>query len=173
MKEITMSDQRNFLSDDSGAVTVDWVVLTAALVGLGLAVMGVVRGGVADLSGDVATNLKSDGIIRTAFTRDNASALSSAAAALQIDPSRDTANITSMSNGDLANAQSAWNTNAADAQANLDSYISTNGMSFAEDGSVADYGTGDQAGYESAVNTSAYNTAVSTAYNNEATERGL
>ncbi len=28
-----------FLNDESGAVTVDWVVLTAAVVGLGLAVL--------------------------------------------------------------------------------------------------------------------------------------
>ncbi|HHB81673.1 MAG TPA: hypothetical protein ENK83_08035 [Aliiroseovarius sp.] len=29
----------NFKNDESGAVTVDWVVLTAAIVGLGIAVM--------------------------------------------------------------------------------------------------------------------------------------
>lgn len=33
---------KNFAKSESGAVTVDWVVLTAALVGLGLAVMAVV-----------------------------------------------------------------------------------------------------------------------------------
>jgi Flp pilus assembly pilin Flp len=36
---------KNFKNDESGAVTVDWVVLTAALVGLGLAVITVVAGG--------------------------------------------------------------------------------------------------------------------------------
>ena len=30
---------KNFRADESGAVTVDWVVLTAAIVGLGLVVM--------------------------------------------------------------------------------------------------------------------------------------
>ncbi len=45
---------KNFTADESGAVTVDWVVLTAALVGLGLAVMGVVSGGLESLSGDIA-----------------------------------------------------------------------------------------------------------------------
>ena len=30
---------KNFRSDESGAVTVDWVVLTAAIVGLGIVVM--------------------------------------------------------------------------------------------------------------------------------------
>jgi len=35
-----------FIESESGAVTVDWVVLTGGLVGLGLAVMGVVSGGV-------------------------------------------------------------------------------------------------------------------------------
>ena len=33
---------KNFAADESGAVTVDWVVLTAAIVGLGLAVMSLV-----------------------------------------------------------------------------------------------------------------------------------
>ncbi|MFO6465609.1 pilus assembly protein [uncultured Jannaschia sp.] len=49
-----------FKNDESGAVTVDWVVLTAALVGLGLAVMGVVSQGVQDISGDIETQLKTD-----------------------------------------------------------------------------------------------------------------
>lgn len=43
-----------FIADESGAVTVDWVVLTAALVGLGLAVMAVVSGGIEDLSTDIS-----------------------------------------------------------------------------------------------------------------------
>jgi len=51
---------KTFLSDDSGAVTVDWVVLTAALVGLGLAVMSVVSGGIENLSGDINTQLLVD-----------------------------------------------------------------------------------------------------------------
>ncbi len=46
-----------FIADESGAVTVDWVVLTAALVGLGLAVMAVVSGGVENLSSDIDTQL--------------------------------------------------------------------------------------------------------------------
>jgi len=53
---------QNFLSEDSGAVTVDWVVLTAALVGLGLAVMSVVSTGLEDLSGDIQTQLETDQI---------------------------------------------------------------------------------------------------------------
>ena len=38
----------HFLKNDGGAVTVDWVVLTAGLVGLGLATMSVVSSGVQD-----------------------------------------------------------------------------------------------------------------------------
>lgn len=52
----------HFLLSEDGAVTVDWVVLTAALVGLGLAVMAVVSGGVSALSGDVDTQLVNQGI---------------------------------------------------------------------------------------------------------------
>lgn len=48
---------KTFLADESGAVTVDWVVLTAALVGLGLAVMSVVSGGIENLSTDISQAL--------------------------------------------------------------------------------------------------------------------
>ncbi len=48
---------KNFIASESGAVTVDWVVLTAALVGLGLAVMAVISGGVQDLSGEIQAGL--------------------------------------------------------------------------------------------------------------------
>lgn len=46
-----------FYKDEDGAVTVDWVVLTAAIVGLGLAVLGSVRTGATDLAGDIESNL--------------------------------------------------------------------------------------------------------------------
>lgn len=45
----------NFNNDESGAVTVDWVVLTAAIVGLGIAVLAAVSSGVSDLSTDTIT----------------------------------------------------------------------------------------------------------------------
>ena len=47
----------NFFADESGAVTVDWVVLTAAIVGLGLVVMNTVGAGIEGLAVDVATDL--------------------------------------------------------------------------------------------------------------------
>jgi Flp pilus assembly pilin Flp len=37
---------KSFKNDESGAVTVDWVVLTAAIVGLGMVVMTTVGGGI-------------------------------------------------------------------------------------------------------------------------------
>lgn len=37
---------KKFAKDESGAVTVDWVVLTAAIVGIAIAVVAVIRGGV-------------------------------------------------------------------------------------------------------------------------------
>ncbi len=46
-----------FLSSDSGAVTVDWTVITAAIVGLGIASYTVIMPGISDLSTDVATFL--------------------------------------------------------------------------------------------------------------------
>ena len=46
-----------FLKDESGAVTVDWVVLTAAVVGLGIAVLTSVQGGTEALADKISTNL--------------------------------------------------------------------------------------------------------------------
>jgi Flp pilus assembly pilin Flp len=54
---MTLTHFKSFISSESGAVTVDWVVLTAALVGLGLAVMSVVSGGVENLSNDIGQSL--------------------------------------------------------------------------------------------------------------------
>ena len=48
---------KTFVANDSGAVTVDWVVLTAAIVGLGLAVVASVRTGVGSLASDISTSL--------------------------------------------------------------------------------------------------------------------
>ncbi len=52
-----MSSLRCFASGEDGAVTVDWVVLTAAMMGLGIAATLTVSGGVEDLSGDIAVQL--------------------------------------------------------------------------------------------------------------------
>ncbi len=40
----------DFLKSEDGAVTVDWVVLTAAIVGLGIVVITAVGGGATDVS---------------------------------------------------------------------------------------------------------------------------
>ncbi len=48
---------RAFSEDESGAVTVDWVVLTAAIVGTGIAVLSTVSTGIDDLSSDVSGQL--------------------------------------------------------------------------------------------------------------------
>lgn len=39
-----LNTMKNFAANESGAVTVDWVVLTAAVVGLGLAVLSLIKG---------------------------------------------------------------------------------------------------------------------------------
>ena len=46
-----------FLKDEAGAVTVDWVVLTAAVVGLGLLVFNTVRPAVSNLATGIGTEL--------------------------------------------------------------------------------------------------------------------
>ena len=47
-----------FKNDESGAVTVDWVVLTAAIVGLGLVVMNTVGNGIDGMGTTVAADLE-------------------------------------------------------------------------------------------------------------------
>jgi Flp pilus assembly pilin Flp len=47
----------NFCNDESGAVTVDWVVLTAAIVGLGVVIMNLVGGGIEDLGDQIVEDL--------------------------------------------------------------------------------------------------------------------
>ena len=49
----------NFIKNEDGAVTVDWVVLTAAIVGLGIAVLTSVSGGTTTLAGKISSNLAS------------------------------------------------------------------------------------------------------------------
>ena len=49
----------NFAKDESGAVTVDWVVLTAAIVGIAIAVLTVIAGGINSASVDINSSLES------------------------------------------------------------------------------------------------------------------
>ncbi len=52
---------KSFKSDESGAVTVDWVVLTAAIVGLGLIVISSVGTGVTTLADRIKTDVSGSG----------------------------------------------------------------------------------------------------------------
>lgn len=49
--------KKMFVKDEDGAVTVDWVVLTAAIVGLGIAVLTSVSGGTRTLGESISTSL--------------------------------------------------------------------------------------------------------------------
>jgi Flp pilus assembly pilin Flp len=49
---------KNFRNDEDGAVTVDWVVLTAAIVGLGIAVLSSVSGGTTALGNKISDALE-------------------------------------------------------------------------------------------------------------------
>ena len=53
---------QNFKRDEDGAVTVDWVVLTAAIVGLGIAVLSSVSGGTTGLANKISSNLSNQTI---------------------------------------------------------------------------------------------------------------
>lgn len=51
----------NFRNDEDGAVTVDFVVLTAAIVLLGLAVGAAISSGAQNLANDIRDNLEDQG----------------------------------------------------------------------------------------------------------------
>ena len=57
-----------FLADENGAVATDWVVLTAGLVGLGVATIIVVSAGVENQSNDIANWLANASFFRNAMT---------------------------------------------------------------------------------------------------------
>ena len=57
-----------FLKDEAGAVTVDWVVLTAAVVGLGLLVLSYVQPAVSTLATDIGTEIGEAGTAMKAIT---------------------------------------------------------------------------------------------------------
>ncbi len=48
---------KSFRNDEDGAVTVDWVVLTAAVVGLGIIAMTAINTGITDLSANIAGSI--------------------------------------------------------------------------------------------------------------------
>jgi Flp pilus assembly pilin Flp len=50
-----------FLKDETGAVTVDWVVLTAAVVGLGLVVFTYIAPAVSDLAIGIGEEVRAAG----------------------------------------------------------------------------------------------------------------
>ena len=54
---------RKFRRDEDGAVTVDWVVLTAAIVGLGIAVLTSVGNGTTALGSKVSSQLGAANIV--------------------------------------------------------------------------------------------------------------
>lgn len=49
--------KKAFVKDEDGAVTVDWVVLTAAIVGIGLIVLSIIRTGVYAAASDIYESL--------------------------------------------------------------------------------------------------------------------
>ena len=56
-RDKTMTNFSAFLKDEAGAVTVDWVVLTAAVVGLGLLIFNWVRPAVSNLAESINKEL--------------------------------------------------------------------------------------------------------------------
>ncbi|WP_170456147.1 hypothetical protein [Ruegeria arenilitoris] len=53
---------KNFKNDESGAITVDWVVLTAAVTGLAVIAYALIQGGTESLADDVEAALSDSAI---------------------------------------------------------------------------------------------------------------
>lgn len=66
-----MTRMMRFARDETGAVTVDWVVLGAVLVGLGFAIITVVAGSVEDYSGETQATLVTFNPVDNPFDGDN------------------------------------------------------------------------------------------------------
>ena len=56
---------KRFDRDQDGAVTVDWVVLTAAIVGLGIAVLTTVGGATDDYGDTIGSHMSTQGVKTT------------------------------------------------------------------------------------------------------------
>lgn len=56
---------KRFKKDEDGAVTVDWVVLTAAIVGLGVAVIASVRSATVTLGERISTEVSGQSVGNT------------------------------------------------------------------------------------------------------------
>lgn len=54
-----MNRLHRFLTDETGAVTVDWVVLTAAIVGLGMVVLAPIFSGTTNVASNVSSYVTS------------------------------------------------------------------------------------------------------------------
>ena len=55
---------KTFRNDEDGAVTVDWVVLTAAIVGLGIAVLASVTSGTKTVTENVSGHMASTSVTK-------------------------------------------------------------------------------------------------------------
>ncbi|MFY0596558.1 MAG: hypothetical protein JXQ85_09025 [Cognatishimia sp.] len=59
---------KNFRKDEDGAVTVDWVVLTAAVVGLGVAAYAAIETQTTTLASDIAATIAAEDVSSAAAT---------------------------------------------------------------------------------------------------------
>lgn len=83
---------KTFLANESGAITVDWIVLTAACVALGLLVIMMISGSVRDNSTEVSAIMEAYEINDDFDTEAEIAALQQAAnAAFNADPDPDPA----------------------------------------------------------------------------------
>lgn len=60
---------KDFLTDESGAVTVDWVVLSAAIVGLGVAVVASISQGTGSVGAAVGGQLGAAQVTKLEFPK--------------------------------------------------------------------------------------------------------
>lgn len=66
---------QGFLADQSGAVTVDWTILTAGLVGISLSAVVAVRSGAISMGGDIESSLVAANVANAAAAADPTSGM--------------------------------------------------------------------------------------------------
>lgn len=64
-----MNALKNFAADECGAVTVDWVVLSAAIVGLGIAVIASISQGTGSVGSSVGGALSNAEVTKLEFPK--------------------------------------------------------------------------------------------------------
>lgn len=109
-----MNSIYNFKNDESGAVTVDWVVLTAAIVGIGLSVIAAISGGVKSASDEIDCGVSVASNFNFSFTKSENKTMEDYVADVNCGSQLAISEETGLTQGDMNVLGAAYNAAAAD-----------------------------------------------------------